>query len=126
MEILGKVRKVASSKSSKNLFQCKICDYTTSKKYNLTKHFVTAKHKRKAFGKVEKVASSKSSKSVKKSIIYYCRYCEKSFQGYSGRWKHEKKCTDNPSVLQQKLKEAKKEIESFKKEKEEQIKKYIC
>ena len=39
-------------------FYCSICDYTTSKKYNLEKHFLTQKHK--------KMKSSKSSKKVAK------------------------------------------------------------
>ena len=124
MEILGKEKSSKRSKSSNvNYFYCKLCDYTTSKKHNLTKHLTTAKHIRRTQGKV-KVASSKNGG---KGNVYFCRYCKKSFQGYSGRWKHEKKCPGNPKLiqhdLQRKLEEAKKEIEFFKKEKEERNKK---
>ena len=119
METLGKEKSSKRSKSSDGKYHCLLCDYTTSKKHNLTKHFTTAKHIRRTQGKV-KVASSKNGG---KGNVCFCRYCKKSFQGYSGRWKHEKKCPGNPTVLQQKLEEAKKEIESFKKEKEEQNKK---
>ena len=103
-----KVAQVAKSSSEK--YYCSLCDYKTSKKYNYDKHLGTTKHKRRHVQK----KSSECSK---------CSFCSKSFRSRQGRWKHEKKCPGNPMVLQQKLEEAKKEIESFKKEKEEQNKK---
>ena len=46
------------SSKKKHIFYCETCDYTTYKKYNLEKHFLTQKH--------IKLKSSKSSKSSKK------------------------------------------------------------
>ena len=103
-----KVAQVAKSSSEK--YYCSLCDYKTSKKYNYDKHLGTTKHKRRHTLEKKKGCSK-------------CSFCSKSFRSRQGRWKHEKKCPRNPIVLQQKLEEAKKEIESFKKEKEEQNKK---
>ena len=60
-------------------FCCKICDYTTSKKYNLTKHILTKKH-------MLKVAESS-----KNLYIFNCK-CGKKYKRSQGLSKHKKKC----------------------------------
>jgi Fe-S-cluster formation regulator IscX/YfhJ len=102
-------------------FACDNCDFNTSHNNDWLKHLLTAKHRR-AVGEISKKPEMNRKKTrVKKK--QFCKFCNRFFKSPSGRWKHEKKCLRNPMVLQQKLEEAKKEIEFFKKEKEEQNKK---
>ena len=76
------------AKSSQN-FCCKICDYVTSKQYNLTKHLLTAKHQKTANGDVsDENGDVKSSKNVKLA----CPNCSKQYNSYNGIWLHKKKC----------------------------------
>jgi hypothetical protein len=79
------------AKSSQN-FCCKICDYVTSKQYNLSKHLLTAKHQKTANGDVsDENGDVKSSKNVKLS----CPNCSKQYNSYNGIWLHKKKCNIN-------------------------------
>jgi len=45
MDPLGPAKSVNEEKSVKILFNCKICDYTTSNKQHMTKHLMTRKHR---------------------------------------------------------------------------------
>ena len=93
MECFQNVSK--SSKSSKNeqKFYCAICDYTTSRKYNYTKHLSSQKHFKKCFQNVSK-SSKSSKKSSKKKIVnnYVCEFCDKIYKNRSGLWKHKRCC----------------------------------
>ena len=117
METLVDKRNPKSPQKSQRFFHCKMCDVTTSHRGDWKKHLLTAKHQRAASG----------SKKPRKSPKLICSYCSKTFKSRGGKWKHEKKCPENPIIiqndLQRKLEEAKKEIEFFKKEKEERNKK---
>jgi hypothetical protein len=76
-----KVAKVANEdiKVAKvGYFCCEICDYKTSKKYNLTKHKTTKKHK-------SEVAKSSNINPFK------CEKCEKVYKHRRGLWSHKKK-----------------------------------
>ena len=66
-----------------DFFECKLCDYVTSKKYNYDKHVFTAKHLKIANGDV-------GDKKVAKK--YKCTNCEKSYISHNGIWLHKKKC----------------------------------
>ena len=74
-------------KSSTNIFICKNCDYTTSKKFNYDKHILTAKHLNSMISNenVAKVANNVNE-------LYICFSCNKSYKDYSGLWRHKKKC----------------------------------
>lgn len=83
-------KKVA--KSSKSYF-CEICDYYTSRKNNLDKHFKTKKHREKCnqnvtFCNIEKVAQ-KHSTNIK---VFNCDNCGKTYKSRMGLWRHKKKC----------------------------------
>lgn len=70
-----------------NIFTCKICDYVTSYKHNLTRHLLTGKHK------CLQNAYKNDGKRLKK---YICDICKKSYkhrQSYSRHIKA-KKCYD--------------------------------
>ena len=67
------------------IFECKVCNYITSKKGDYNKHILTRKHKMEMEGN-NKVAESR----ICESRI--CNYCNKTFKSESGLWKHVKKC----------------------------------
>lgn len=71
-----------------NKYICKLCDYTTSKKYNIEKHLTTEKHKNMINGNLEmaKVAIDQEYSG------YICNNCKNTFKTNSGLWKHSKKC----------------------------------
>lgn len=106
--ILGtsKVAKVAII--NKRTFTCEVCDYTTSKKNNLEKHFLTRKHRRKVFGH-SKSSNGHCDQNIQ-NCPKICEHCqengiERIFQTKSGRYRHMKKCEFNPVVENKKLKE---------------------
>jgi hypothetical protein len=74
-----------SAKTSKKLAQiyhCKICDYSTDRKFNFDNHLDSIKHKNNA----NNAFSAKTSKD------YECQNCNKIFNDRAGLWRHNKKC----------------------------------
>ena len=75
-----------SSKKVAQNFSCECCDYYTSRKSNIDKHYNTSKHK-KMIGGYAKVAES--SKTVQPSFTCECGNVYKYSQGL---WRHKKTC----------------------------------
>ena len=73
---------------SANIFSCKICNFTCSKKYDLTRHMSTRKHENRT------KLNEKSAKSVTayQQCIHICKYCQKGYNARNSLWYHEKKC----------------------------------
>ena len=67
---------------SSEIFYCKKCDYTTSRKSQYQRHLLTAKHKN------QQMATDLVPKS---SAGFTCK-CGKKFKDRSGLWKHNKQC----------------------------------
>jgi hypothetical protein len=69
-------------------FCCKLCDYSTSKKYNYELHCQTKKHKNAL------LTTNDNEKLAKTSAIINitCDKCEKQFNDRAGLWRHKKKC----------------------------------
>jgi hypothetical protein len=84
MEILGK-HKINPE------YYCSKCDYSTSKKFNYTKHMTTAKHLSSHNGN-QKVA--KMGQKVAKVANFVCDNCGLQFVTNSGLWKHSQKCNE--------------------------------
>ena len=71
------------------IYNCFLCDYSTSRKSSLKKHIQTDKHKNMLNGDIGDV------KVVNKSQIQYnCSICKKQYNSRNGLWKHRKKCED--------------------------------
>ena len=73
-----------------NLFCCKFCDYTTSRKYNLEVHVNCLKHQNgnqmETFGnQIQQIQQ------IQQSNEYPCDKCSKIFKNRSGLWKHNHK-----------------------------------
>ena len=66
-------------------FYCDICNYGTSKKSSMYKHYSTTKH----------LKTTSNNEKVSKSCVtcYSCNICEKPFNDRAGLWRHTKKCT---------------------------------
>jgi len=85
---------MTDKKMQKNaiIFECKLCDFKTSNKYNYTKHLSTLKHKNLHFtdNKMQKLQES-----------YYC-ICGKSYKHRQSLYTHQSKCMfkDKESITQ--------------------------
>jgi hypothetical protein len=76
-----------------NFFECKLCDYNTSRKYNYILHIETIKHKNNV------LATFSNEKLVKTSKKFHCEVCSKEFNDRSGLWRHNKKCSNESNEL---------------------------
>ena len=79
-----------SEKSPKvaKVFCCELCDYTTSKKCDYTKHLTTDKHKKTTND--SKMVVNDSKKSPK--VAFYTCECGKIYKYDSGYYRHKKVC----------------------------------
>jgi len=74
-------------KTSTN-FSCDICNYNTTRKYNLDVHLKSIKHK-------NRLLTTKNNESlVEISKTYKCQNCSKEFNDRAGLWRHKKKCNN--------------------------------
>ena len=93
-----------SQKSQKILsfYECKNCNYTTSNKYDYTKHTMTAKHlKQQNYQAMEMDGNEKIAANT-------CYHCLKEFTTKSGLWKHTQKCVaPNENIQDNKIVENK-------------------
>lgn len=79
-----------STKSTKQIFECKLCYYKTSYKSNYSKHLLTRKHIMETCRSVECI-----NKNVEeKDDGYRCENCNKFYKNRSGLWKHIKTCSN--------------------------------
>jgi hypothetical protein len=72
-------------KSSKK-FHCEKCDYITSRKSQMDRHYSTDKHQK------DDADDVLDDKKVPKSSAPYCCECGKKYKHRQGLWKHQKKC----------------------------------
>jgi len=72
-----------------NIFYCKCCDYTTSRKYNYNLHIDSSRHRS------NETSNENNGKLAKTSKTYICGSCNKSYNDRTGLWRHKKKCTEN-------------------------------
>jgi hypothetical protein len=87
-----------------NSFHCEKCNYTTSRKYNFNLHNDSIKHK-------STIITTKDNKPlVKVSKQYECSICNKNFNDRAGLWRHNKKCVETNSNVQQNVKDDKDEL----------------
>ena len=83
---------VNDSKNSPKIatfFCCKICDYSTSKSNDYSKHLLTSKHKKNEND--SKMIVDVAKKSQKKVKAYKCE-CGNEYKYDSGYYRHKKKC----------------------------------
>jgi len=71
-------------------YECKICNYSTSRKGNYDEHLLTRKHEKET--KTSKKSKNKQKDEMCKDKKYICEKCEKYYNNRSGLWKHLQKC----------------------------------
>ena len=79
-----------------DIYECKICDYSTSKKYNWEKHIDSIKHSNK-----KKVANGNTIIGVGSDTgtkQHLCNICSKCYFSRAGLWKHSSKHHSNNSA----------------------------
>jgi len=69
-----------------NLFLCECCDYSTSKKSSINKHFLSTKHKNRInLNDIEQNSCKQ---------LYNCKQCGKEYKARNSLWYHEQKCIE--------------------------------
>jgi hypothetical protein len=82
---------IAKSQKNRKNFECKICDYITSNKYDFQKHIKTSKHKINELSiKSINLSMDLSQKSQEKK--FQCQNCNKKYKDASGLWRHKQRC----------------------------------
>ena len=86
-----------SQKSQKNqcFYECKTCNYTTSNKFDYTKHTLTAKHLKQQKHRAMEIDGNE------KIAANTCSHCLKVFTTNSGLWKHSQKCSTTNENIQE-------------------------
>jgi hypothetical protein len=68
-----------------NIFHCEICDYSTSRKFNLTTHYNSVKHKNNTISKNHNSCLVKPNNNI-------CENCGKQLCDRVSLWRHKKRC----------------------------------
>ena len=76
------------SKNAK-IFECKSCDFSSSKESEYIRHIATGKHKR----------LTNIENDNKNTKIFTCDLCSKHYFSRVGLWKHEKVCIKNNNII---------------------------
>ena len=100
METQGDSEEAKLTLKSSKTYRCEVCDYITLRKWNMNKHVLSAKHL--FFTKKYHKSSKEAIKVVKVVKNHKCPFCSKMFKSRGGKYKHIKKCFDNPEILKKK------------------------
>ena len=91
METLGdKPRANENTKMSK-IYECNLCDYTSSRKYNYNRHLLKCKSNNNTHGDIKETIDEQNEQQSK----YTCNICNKIYMSRNGLWKHKQKCISN-------------------------------
>ena len=71
-------------------YECKKCNYISSKKSNYNNHIRSAKHKKSMVSNENKLPLS---------YDYICQNCNKTYKDNSGLWRHKKKCLSKEDIM---------------------------
>jgi hypothetical protein len=79
------------AKKAPYIFECKICDYYTSRKSMFDRHLITSKHKKTTLD--YETTTKKGTENLDIFITpYCCEKCNKIYKHHSSLWKHKKNC----------------------------------
>lgn len=76
---------------SKTSYSCLICDFYTSKKYNLEKHLLSSKHKRMT-------NDDNGGQQISKNKQDFTCDCGKEYKHRQGLWKHKQTCSNQDII----------------------------
>ncbi len=84
------------SQKNPKIFECEICDYTTSSKKDFSKHTSTLKHTKLCNGSNDSVQTPKNPNKICKQ--YTC-VCGNTYKYDSGYYRHKKNCSYEPTLI---------------------------
>ena len=88
METFGDILGAKKGKKGHCVYFCEKCHYKCSKKYDWTRHLLTAKHQMETYGDNLGAKKGKSGHHEE----YLCEKCNKIYESRNGLWKHKQKC----------------------------------
>ena len=81
-------------------FECKLCDFNTSKKSHYNEHIATLKHQKNVLGDTQ-LTKTAAFRPLGKFI---CNNCSRVYQSRNGLWKHKKIClSDNKQNIKESI-----------------------
>jgi len=89
-----------SSKSSKN-FECKSCDYKTSRNSQFLRHLLTDKHKNNE----KSTDFQQKSTNINQKVPLFACECGKKYKERTGLWRHKKVCHSNNQLIHKEINE---------------------
>ena len=98
METLGDNLVTKTSNKTSIYFNCKYCDYTCCKKYNLDRHLLSSKHTKTTVSKQNEEQNEQNeepphtNKNKLNTTKFICKTCNKKYDSRNGLWKHKKTC----------------------------------
>ena len=81
---------VKSCENDVKKHSCETCDYVTSRKSSINKHFLSAKHIKRT-----KLTILEQNVAQEQNYNYKCKFCNKSYKVRNSLWYQEKKCKKN-------------------------------
>jgi hypothetical protein len=111
----GDFRRIAKKLKTAEIFNCEICNFTSSHKNHFLRHLKTNKHKlailallslqKRAKGDSEGPNGPNAEKVPENVKKFECHFCARLFKSKGGKYKHIKKCSNYPTNLKKQLKE---------------------
>lgn len=89
-----------SSKSSK-IFECKSCDYKTSRNSQFLRHLLTDKHKNNE----KSTDFQQKSTNINQKVPLFACECGKKYKERTGLWRHKKVCHSNNQLVRKEINE---------------------
>ena len=83
---------IENRKKNRHFYECKICDYITSNKYDFEKHNNTIKHQASVEAIKNGDLAINLSQKTHFTQTFTCQKCSKEYKDNSGLWRHKKKC----------------------------------
>ena len=80
----------------KSFYECKKCNFFTSKKSHYSEHILTLKHQKCLLGD-----SELTEKAEIRPDEYKCESCSTTYKSRNGLWKHKKKCLEDNEKIKE-------------------------
>lgn len=90
------------SKNEEHIYECKLCHYICSKKFNYERHILSSKHM-KATTYNNLASKNEQNELAEQSLPYCCVNCGKGYNDRTGLWRHKKKCSSSQNTYHDKL-----------------------
>ena len=88
METLGDNPRANGNIKMSKIYECNLCDYNSSRKYNYNRHLLNCKANNNAHGDIKETIYEQNEQQSK----YTCNICNKIYMSRNGLWKHKIKC----------------------------------